>query len=844
MRGAPPSLAEALQYAYSAHRAGQYSEAERVYRLILRSQPKQFDALHLLGVLEAERGRADEAIRLFGRAINVNPRSAEALSNRANVLRDLKRYGEALESLDRALAIKPDFPEALNNRGNVLHSLGRFDEALESYDRALAFRPQYPKALVNRAEVLREFKRYDEAVANCDSALAMSPNFAEALNNRGRLLDELGRREEALADFDQALRIKPDYASAVANRSHVLQKLDRHEDALQCCDRLLAVTPRVAKVLCARGDALRALQRYEAALASYDQALAIEQADAYAFCGRADALLGLKRHQEALTACDRALEIEPNVPEAVHHRGNVLRDLHRDEEALANYAEAVWLKPDLIEAHYNLAELLREQGWREQALAHYQRMLSLEPDSAQGEFAMCVAQLPIAYRDEAEIAKCRADYENCLRSLDDAIKNSRLKGNLAAGLRSSLPFFLAYQGLDDRALQSLYGEIACRIMANRYPAAQLGGPPQAGEPVRVGIICGYFREHSVWKIPTKGWLSQLDRKRFRLFGYYTGAEQDAATATAATLCERFVQGPLSLDRWRDEILSDAPHVLIYPEIGMDGTSLTLAAQRLAAVQCNGLGHPVTSGLPTMDYALSSDLMEPSDAARHYTEQLVRLPNLAVYYEAPDAQTVRLDRSGLGARSDAVVYLSGQSLFKYLPQYDHVYPRIARDVGNCQFAFIAYHSGSEVTDIFRRRLDDAFGRFGLNAADYCIFLPRLDHGRFLAALGQSDVILDSIAWSGNNSTSESLVHSVPIVALKGRFMRGRHSAAILERMGVNETIAESIDDYVSIAVRLGREIERRKETRQRINEHKYRVYRDSECIAALENFLEKAVRTGP
>jgi predicted O-linked N-acetylglucosamine transferase (SPINDLY family) len=147
----------------------------------------------------------------------------------------------------------------------------------------------------------------------------------------------------------------------------------------------------------------------------------------------------------------------------------------------------------------------------------------------------------------------------------------------------------------------------------------------------------------------------------------------------------------------------------------------------------------------------------------------------------------------------------------------------------------------VTARFHDRLDRAFARVGLRAADHCVVLPRLAPERFVAAIGQCDVLLDSIGWSGCNSTLESLAHDLPIVTLAGAFMRGRHTAAILEMMGVDETIARSVDDYVAIAVRLGRDAAARDAVRARIAANKPRVYGDRACIAALEAFLDRVAR---
>ena len=73
------------------------------------------------------------------------------------------------------------------------------------------------------------------------------------------------------------------------------------------------------------------------------------------------------------------------------------------------------------------------------------------------------------------------------------------------------------------------------------------------------------------------------------------------------------------------------------------------------------------------------------------------------------------------------------------------------------------------------------------------------------------------------------------------MRGRHSAAILAMMGVTDTIAETIDDYVAIAARLANDPAQRQALKARMQEAEHKVYRDRACITALEDFLDRAAR---
>ncbi|MEI8393881.1 MAG: hypothetical protein WCF85_04030, partial [Rhodospirillaceae bacterium] len=491
----------------------------------------------------------------------------------------------------------------------------------------------------------------------------------------------------------------------------------------------------------------------------------------------------------------------------------------------------------------NLANVQKEQGRRAEAIAAFEQALALRPDFPSARFGLCMAQLPVLFRDQAEIARSRADYTRQLRSLKDYALSHAGPGRIADAVGSHQPFFLAYQGLNDRELQTLYGRMIVDIMTRRYPESPaLSPPPAEGERIRVGFVCGYVHSHSVWKIPLKGWVTKLDRTKFEVFCYHTRGRYDNETEIARNSADRYLQGPLTLDHWRREILSDRLHVLIYPEIGMDPVTVQLAAQRLAPVQCNSLGHPVTTGMPTIDYYLSSDLMEPADGAEHYTETLVRLPNLSFYYDPLPRPDITLTRADLGLPENALIYWCCQSLYKYLPQYDFIFPRIAKAVPGCRFVFIGYQGGEVVAAQFLRRIGVAFAAEGLRAEDYCIMLPRLDGEHFIAAGAVCDVFLDSIGWSGVNSTLEAIVTDLPMVTFSGPLMRGRHTTAVLRMMGVTETITETIEDYIAMAARLGTDPAFRAGLRARIAANKEKLYRDDDTIKGLEAFLIEAARS--
>ena len=737
--------------------------------------------------------------------MNVGGRSEQTLAtalahHRAGRLIDAERlYRQVCDS-------DPDNARAFHLLGVVAHQLNRPDAA-SLVGRAVMLDPAFAEAHNDRGVILAANGLFADALSCFEKAVALNPGYSEARNNFGRGLRSLGRLEEAAKQFALVLKSTPDSPLAHFNLASVLQLVGQTADAEKHHRRAIMLRPDFVD-------------------AHLQLASLLQQTD---------------RLPEALAHAERAVALRPDSAGVRNNLGNILRAIGRRDSAIAQYQAALGIDPNFFMAHYNCGVALRGETRISEARAHFARAFALKPDFLEAELALCMAELPALYQDESELAGRREAYANGLALLSADVDCAGSPAALADAIGSHQPFYLPYQGRNDRALQTLYGSLVCKIMAAKYTPAVLPNPPAPDEPIRLGIVSGFFRQHSNWKIPIKGWLKQLDRDRFHVTGYYTGEERDGETEAAAALCRRFVQGPRSLDAWREAILEGAPHVLIFPEIGMDKVSAQLAAQRLATVQCCSWGHPVTSGFPTIDYFISSDLMEPDSAAAHYSEQLVRLPNLSIYYEPVDLPSDRINRAQLGLRADAVVYWCAQSLPKYLPQFDQVFARIAAEVPNCQFAFIEFGGGKGVTEMFRARLACAFKAAGLDAANHCIFLPRLAPHRFVAAIGQCDVVLDSIGWSGCNSILEGLVYNLPIVTLASEMMRGRHAAAILDMMDVRETIARTIDEYVSIAGVLGRDKARRSVLSAEIAQKKHRVHRDADCAPALEAFLDRAVR---
>lgn len=550
-------------------------------------------------------------------------------------------------------------------------------------------------------------------------------------------------------------------------------------------------------------------------------------------------LYRVNKYKEAIKKYHEFLEKNLGDAELYFNLSQCFRHLHRIEESISTLQEGIRSYPRNAQLHFYLIQSLQQSGKTKDAISAAETASELLPD----EYVFKILKnliVPIIYTTPEEIPFYRNQFVQGLQDLiqQTSLKTHEEKINALTGISCVTNFYLVYQANNDRDLQRQYGNLVHQITAANYPkwVEPLAIPPiQENQKIRVGYISAYLHAYSgtYWLL---GWLHQSASENFEIYCYYTGNTPDPITQKFQEYSDVFHHIPGNLEAVCQQILDDKVHILVFPEIGMDAPTIPIASLRLAPVQCTAWGHPVTSGLPTIDYYLSSELMEPENAQEHYTETLVRLPNLAISYPQPDIPALTKTRSDFGLRDDAVVYLCCQAPFKYLPQHDFIFTEIARRVPQAQFIFIR-------ADNLKPRLQGAFAAAGLRSEDYCVFLPvqaRLD---YLMLNLLCDVYLDSFGFSGGNTTLDALACNLPIVTCPGEFMRGRLSYAMLRRLGLSETIAQDEAEYIDIAVRLGLEPVWRDRIVQYTAEHHDCLYNDTTCVAALEEFYQRVVQEG-
>jgi len=420
--------------------------------------------------------------------------------------------------------------------------------------------------------------------------------------------------------------------------------------------------------------------------------------------------------------------------------------------------------PDLFYTHIMVAVWLDELGGFNQSLSHLKAASRLCPSSAL-EFRLATAT-PVVFESEDAMKGHLAFVEEKMEvaGMDEHTVPLEESPQTYFTITPST-MFIGYQGVGEH---HLLAKIAQRIDQGFIFPGISSTPQVAGHSgdkvMAIGVASAFLRDHSVGRL-IEGVLTRLSKEEFAIEIYHVTSamwgppsDSDAISSRLAAGADRVYTLPRNISEAAAVISGRDLDFLLLPEVGMDTATYALAFHRLAPVQATFWGHPVSQGIPSIDYIITSDLFEPLEGGLdfdRYTEQHILLDGLTTYFPRPPLPPLSSTGGPPGATyslpPDANIYLIGQTLQKFHVNFDESLEAIAsQDPLAC---FVITYSVTQ--KLWRVHLEARMRRrFGKERADQSVvFVPSLPRAEFYRLLQQAAVVLDPYPFGGGVTALE-------------------------------------------------------------------------------------------
>ncbi len=684
------------------------------------------------------------------------------------------------------------------------------------------------------------FEEIDQCMARGDHAAALKlAREMHALHPTN--LDAafyLAKAEFASGNFVGATELVEQLARTTANDSAALHLLRGNiyvarrmlPDAASAFEAAIKRDPNLAAAFLNLGMVRRQLGDVDGACAAFGRVTELTPNAVIAWTELAHLHRATGAVTDAGRCFERALAIDGRVATTWAALGNLYAETFKFPLAKQCLEQTLALDANNEQASSTLGFVLAEMG--ETAAA--QSVLTTSPSSLPPPLPRRIRSLlllPQIYSSVEDLLLWRKRFCHGLDALRDVCSGSEDVWKIAQS-----NFLLAYQGQNDRDLQEKYAGFLRTLIAEHRPDFVAAPKRDLNRKrMRIVFVSSFFRECTVGHY-FRRWITDLDAQIFERIVIHTGWQPDALGLAIQQQCDQFIVARGGVLQVAELIRAQSADIVIYPEVGMGTINYWLTNMRLAPTQIAGWGHPVTTGSREIDYFLTCAGMEPVHAADHYTERLLMLPGIGTRYTMPPAVATNITRESLSLPGESHLYICPQSLFKIHPDNDAIYFDImARDAKAVLLFFQSDHAA--ITQAFSQRLATGMAARGIAPRNQIKFLPRMNEASFRAVLSLADVVLDTLHWSGGNTSLDAFSVAAPMVTLPGEFMRGRQTQAMLRMMDANELIANDSAAYVDTAIALASDATMRANIRKKLVENRGAIFDRAEPVKQLAEHLQ-------
>ncbi len=631
---------------------------------------------------------------------------------------------------------------------------------------------------------------------------------------------QAGQFRQAETTYQEILQADPVHIDAINQLAVLYHKAGRAADACNLFARAIQINPQVAAFHANYAVALWLLDRFDEAIAAARRAVDLNAHDHASWQTLGDMLQQRGDLPGAAETLKHSIQLQEN-PVIYGKLLNILMTLGRVKEALPIAHRAVELEPNRANAYRNLAIVLTAADQLDVAEQAYRKALALKPGD--GMIYAGLGGISIRRKDYAAALDCFRQSAR-LESQDPRPKNNlgtllltcgyidESIGWLKAAINSSQPIYEAFESL---LLAMQYADkIDAQIVLESHkrwyqlygaPLAALAQPhansPDPNRRLRIGYISPDFCHHSVGRF-IEPVLASHDHAQFEVFCYSAVKQPDDATSRMSAQADHWRPVTQMTHQQIARLVREDQIDLLVDLSGHTEDSRLLAfASKPAPAQITYLGYPNTTGLPQMDYRLTDSIADPPGTTEHlHTEELIRLPETAWCYRAPDDAP---DVAPLPAKTNGyITFGSFNNISKLSDRTIALWAQLLNAVRDSRLLIKARIMPEPGMDRLRKK----FAERGITGQRLELLSTAPTTEEHLRLYERVDIGLDPFPYNGTTTTCEALYLGVPVITLSGQVHASRVGSSLLTTVGFPGWIASSDEQFVQIGSSLMRDLD--------------------------------------
>lgn len=569
-----------------------------------------------------------------------------------------------------------------------------------------------------------------------------------------------------------------------------------------------------------------------------------------------------RQFAQAMDYCNRALALNPQQGIAYYYRGLTHFELGNEAQMYADLERAIQLEHSNVRVLEHIAFLLGHLEKYLQAIPLLHRVVELDPGASNSWCLLGQCYYKLGKSDSAKqilehalqkfpdhpilrlvlmtflppIPKSKEEIEqtcsNFLRNLDTLIEEGFTLDNPVHAM--PVPFYHAYYGVNCKPIMEKMAQFFLSASPGlAYVAPHCNAPRRNKNKLRIGFMSEFMHAELINQFFERILEGMAGDEELEVVIFSNSAPTHPKVQEIKGKVHKYVHLSGGLEDMRKLVGAEEIDVLMYLEIGVGQNFYYLAYSRLAPIQCVWGGHPITTGIPSIDYFFTTRIAEAENAHEHYSETPILLDHSLAVFTRPQVKPSVPSRRELGLPEGVRLYSCPVQLFKIHPDMDTVFVDILRrDPQGCILLFYPERP------LWKPLLEARFAHtIPADLQRRIAFMPFVKRDVFLDMLRAVDCVLDPFHFSFGSTAYLALSANVPFVTWPGEFMRGRTGIWMYERMGMPEMIAPTHEAYAELAVKLANDKAFYAEMSEKIRKNSYHFIDNAGVIGEFTQQLK-------